>query len=90
MQVALQLRLSELGIQEKILVEFIYTPPYSPDFNLAEYIIHLIRLNLLHHLPVGITIEQLREKLEKYSQFHQLMTPIQIQRTINHFCTSLK
>ncbi len=47
MQAQLQAHLSELGIQDKIIIEFIYTPPYSPDFNLAEYIIHLVRLQLL-------------------------------------------
>ncbi|WP_445304592.1 transposase [Microcoleus sp. S13C4] len=29
-------------------VEFVYTPPYSPNFNLVEYLIHLFRLRLLH------------------------------------------
>lgn len=86
MQSQLQAQLSELGIKEKISVEFIYTPPYSPDFNLVEYIIHLLRLKLLHHLPVGMTIEQIREKLEKYFQFSQLQTPEQIQNTIGYIC----
>lgn len=86
MQSQLQAQLSELGIKEKISVEFIYTPPYSPHFNLVEYIIHLLRLKLLHHLPVGMTIEQIREKLEKYFQSSQLQTPEQIQNTIGHIC----
>jgi transposase len=50
MQVQLSAHLSSLNIHNKIEVEFIYTPPYSLDFNLAEYIIHLLRLELLHHL----------------------------------------
>ena len=45
------------GIEEQITVEFVYTPPYSPDFNLAEYLIHLLRLRLLHHLPSSTSIE---------------------------------
>ena len=44
----LDLQLVNLGIKEDIEVKFIYTPPYSPDFNLAEYIIHQLRLQLLH------------------------------------------
>jgi hypothetical protein len=36
-----------LGIDEQITVEFMYTPPYSPDFNLVEYLIHLLRLRIL-------------------------------------------
>jgi transposase len=59
----LELQLTELGIKEKLEIEFIYTPPYSPDFNLVEYLIHQLRLQLLHHQPVGITIELIREKL---------------------------
>jgi hypothetical protein len=65
-------------------VEFIHTPPYSPNFNLAEYIIHLLRLQLLHHLPLGVNIQQLREKLENYFQHFQLQTSEQIQNTIQH------
>lgn len=84
MQLQLQAHLSYLSIQDKIEVEFIYTPPYSPDFNLAEYLIHLLRLKLLHHLPVPVSIQEVREKLENYFQTSQLQTPKQIQNTIQH------
>ena len=52
--------LNRLKIQEKIYINFIYTPTYSPNFNLVEYIIHLLRLKLLHHLPLGITIQEVQ------------------------------
>lgn len=84
MQAQLQMHLSNLNIPDKIVVEFLYTPPYSPDFNLAEYIIHLLRLQLLHHLPLGVNIQQVREKLENYLKSSQLQTPKQIQNTIQH------
>ncbi len=87
MQIQLSAHLSYLGIQDKIIVEFIYTPPYSPDFNLAEYLIHLLRLELLHHLPVGVNICQVIEKLENYFKSSQLQTPEQIQNTIQHIYT---
>lgn len=90
MQAQLQAYLSDLKIQDKIRVEFIYTPPYSPDFNLAEYIIHLFRLQLLHHLPTSVNIQQVREKLETYFQNHQLQTTEQIQNTIRHTCALVK
>ena len=80
----MQVHLANLSIQDKITVEFIHTPPYSPNFNLAEYIIHLLRLQLLHHLPLGVNIQQLREKLENYFQHFQLQTSEQIQNTIQH------
>jgi uncharacterized protein (UPF0128 family) len=76
--------------KEDIEVELIYTPPYSPNFNLAEYLIHQLRLQLLHHQPVGMTIELVREKLEKYLQLNQLQTPQQIQSTIAHICSLVK
>jgi hypothetical protein len=83
----LKSQLIELNIQEDIQVEFIYTPPYSPNFNLVEYLIYQLRLQLLHHQPAGMTIELLREKLEKYLQTNQLQTPQQIQNTIAHICS---
>jgi transposase len=90
MQAQLQAHLSDLNIQDKIRVEFLYTPPYSPDFNLAEYLIHLLRLQLLHHLPISVNIQQIREKLETYFQNHQLQTAEQIQNTIRHICALVK
>ena len=47
------------GLENKITVEFIYTPAYSPDFNLAEYEINLLRLEHLHHLPSSVTISEI-------------------------------
>lgn len=76
--------LSDLGIQEQIEVEFIYTPPYSPDFNLAEYIIHLLRLEVLHHQPVDTTIQLVQQKLENFLMIKHVQTPEQIQNTIEH------
>ena len=78
--------LSTLGLSEKICIEFIHIPPYSPKFNLAEYLIHQLRLKLLHHLPLGTTIADLEKEIEIYLQNHQLQTPQQIQNTINHIC----
>ena len=52
----LQGELLKLGINSSLEIEFIHTPPYSPDYNLVEYLIHQLRLTLLHHQPVGTTI----------------------------------
>lgn len=87
MRTQLRNRLSELELQEKIELEFIDTPPYSPDFNLAEYIIHLLRLHVLHHQPIEIGIQQVEEKLQKFLQNNQVQTPEQIQKTIAHICS---
>ena len=73
-----------LGIDEQITVEFMYTPPYSPDFNLVEYLIHLLRLRILHHLPSGTSIEEVERRLLTFFETQQLPTPIQISKTIQH------
>ena len=83
----LQVLLIELGIQENIEVEFIDTPPYSPDFNLAEYIIHQLRLHILHHQPIDITLQQIGENFQKFLQNNQVQTPEQIQKTLTHICS---
>lgn len=72
------------GIDEHITIEFVYTPPYSPNFNLVEYLIHLLRLRLLHHLPTGTSIEQVEMRLQTFFETQQLQTPIQIFNTIQH------
>lgn len=82
--------LFNLNILDKIVVEFIHTPSYSPNFNLAEYIIHLLRLQLLHHLPLGVNIQQVKEKLENFFQTSKLQTPEQIQNTIQHIYSLVK
>jgi hypothetical protein len=38
-------------------------------------------------MPVGMTIELIREKLEKYLQSNHLQTPQQIRHTIAHICS---
>ncbi len=86
MKSQLETLMSALEIQDKIQVEFLHTPPYSPSFNLAEYIIHLLRLRFLHHLPLNVTIEQIEPKLSDYCSSHQLQTPQQIKNTIRHIC----
>ena len=80
----LQGELLKLGINSSLEIEFIHTPPYSPDYNLVEYLIHQLRLTLLHHQPVGTTIEMIRAKIYQHLQVNHLQTPEQIQNTIAH------
>lgn len=77
----LQEHLHRLGLTDKITVEFLHTPPYSPDFNLAEYEIHLLRLLKLHHLPSNVTIPDIEKRLESVKS---LMEPDQISKTLDH------
>ena len=68
-------------IDDKILIEFIHTPAYSPSLNLAEYEIHLLRLEKLHHLPANTTIAEIAEKLK---DVNILMNSQQISKTLKH------
>ena len=76
--------LQTLGIADKMIVEFIHTPAYSPDYNLAEYEIHLLRLEKLHHLPSNITMAEIEKRLENVKI---LMDSVQISRTLEHIFT---
>ncbi len=87
MKSQLKFHLINAEISDKIVVDFIHTPTYSPNFNLVEYIIHLLRLKLLHHLSLDVNIQQVKDKLEKFFQFNQLQTPEQIQNIIRHIST---
>jgi len=73
--------LKTLGIQEKLGIEFPRTPTYSPDFNLAEYEIHLLRLEKLHHLLSNVTIAEIDKKLE---DIKILINSEQISKTLGH------
>jgi transposase len=84
MKVKLARLLKLFHLSDKITVEYIHTPAYSPKLNLAEYLIHQLRQKLLHHLPANITIEQIQKRIECYFDSNQLQTPQQISNTIRH------
>ena len=76
--------LSLLNLEGRLTIDFSHIPAYSPDFNLAEYIIHQIRLNILHHMPIDATLESIEAELETYLDKNQLQTPDQIKNTLEH------
>ncbi|NEO34567.1 MAG: IS630 family transposase [Symploca sp. SIO3C6] len=78
--------LSDLELNDKITVEFIDIPAYSPKFNLAKYIIHQIRLKVLHQMPVDATITTIRKELETVLENAQFQTAEQIKKTLRHIC----
>jgi hypothetical protein len=79
-----RIELMASGIDKKIKVEFIYTPAHSLNFNLAEYLIHLLRLSLLHHSPIRTSPEEIEIRLKKFFETQQLQTPSQAVNMINH------
>ncbi len=76
--------LSFLELTETLNVNFSHIPSYSPDFNLAEYIIHQIRLQILHHMPIDATLDSIEVEIESYLDRQQLQTPEQIKNTLEH------
>ena len=65
-------------------VKFMYTPRYSPDFNLAEYLIHQLRLQVLHHQPSNLSLNDMIQTIMNYLSTHKLQSEDQIKNTINH------
>jgi transposase len=84
MRYQLWLKARSLSDLQDFRFKFINTPSYSPDFNLAEYIIHQLRLALLHHLPAEVTLSDIEAKIVNFFKDNHLQTPQQIANTLNH------
>jgi transposase len=83
MQSQLALHLEQMGLAKSIMVECLYLPPYSPKLNLVEYVIHLLRLKFLHHLPMETTLLQIEQRLVQFLNSHQFLSAEQVQKTLN-------
>lgn len=83
MQSQLAVHLQEMGLAKAITVEYLYVPSYSPKLNLVEYVIHLLRLRFLHHLPVGTTLSQIEQQLNQFLVSNQFLSAEQVQKTLN-------
>jgi len=83
MQTQLAAHLQQMGLAEAITVECLYVPSYSPKLNLVEYVIHLLRLRFLHHLPVGTNLNQIEQQLEQFLASNQFLSAQQVQKTLN-------
>jgi hypothetical protein len=83
MQAQLAVHLEQMGLADSIQVEFLYLPSYSPKLNLVEYVIHLLRLRFLHHLPIGTTLAQIEQQLNQFFASNQFLSADQVQKTLN-------
>jgi transposase len=83
MQGQLAMHLEQMRLTQSIEVEFLYLPSYSPKLNLVEYVIHLLRLRFLHHLPIGTTLTEIEQKLNRFFDIQQLLSAEQVQNTLN-------
>lgn len=84
MRYELWLRMHQGHDFDRFRVRFLDTPRYSPEMNLAEYIIHQLRRRLLHHISSRPKIDELCRKIKTSLQSTQLQTKEQIRATINH------
>jgi transposase len=83
MQKQLAIHLEQMGLARAIQVEYLYLPSYSPKLPLVEYVIHLLRLRFLHHLPIGTTLAEIEQQLNQFLDDHQFLSAEQVQKTLN-------
>ena len=65
-------------------VHFLHTPPYSPAFNPAEYLIHWVRQDALYHLPCTFTLQQKADRVHSHLAQGPPYTPAQMEKLLNH------
>lgn len=69
---------------KNINLEFLHTPSYSPAFNPAEYLIHLVRQDALYHLPCTFTLQDKAECVKRHLAQGPPLTPKQMQNLLRH------
>jgi hypothetical protein len=65
-------------------VEFLHTPPYSPAFNPAEYLIHWVRQDALYHLPCTVTLQDKADRIHRHLAQGPPLTPQQMTHLLHH------
>lgn len=74
--------LEDFGIRNKVEVEFVHIPPYSPKMNAAEYVIQIIRKKFLKHLPANQAMEQVLDRLLPKINGQELITAEKMQNIL--------
>ena len=69
---------------KRTTVEFLHTPPYSPAFNPAEYLIHWVRQDALYHLPCTFTLPDKVNRIQQHLAQGPPLTPKQMHKLMNH------
>jgi transposase len=69
---------------KNINLEFLHTPSYSPAFNPAEYLIHLVRQDALYHLPCTFTLQDKAERVKLHLAQGPPLTPKQMGNLLRH------
>lgn len=84
MKTALAELLAQIPQAQDVTVAFLHTPAYSPQFNPAEYVIHLVRQQALYHLPAFMTVEARAERVNSHLAQAPPITPQQIKNILRH------
>ncbi len=69
---------------KNITLTFLHTTAYSPKFNPAEYLIHLIRQDSLYHLPCTFTLQDKAYRVQAHLAQGPPLTPEQMRYLLRH------
>lgn len=84
MKAAMTELLAQIALTQGVTVTFLHTPVYSPQFNPAEYLIHLVRQQSLYHLPASMPVEARVERIRQHLGQAPPQTPQQIKNILRH------
>lgn len=73
-----KMRTALLALKPAIPVRFLDVATYSPNLNPVEYLIHLIRLRLLHHAAPSQKLHQVQQRLEQHVHNKVWLSPEQL------------
>lgn len=80
MQEQFRKEIADLGVE----VKFHFMAPYSPNLNLVEYLIHLIRQKVLHHASCKKNLEDFEIEIKKLCESKELISKQQIINILTH------
>lgn len=75
---------SELTNHLKIKTHFHFIAAYSPQLNLVEYVIHLIRQKELHHADCKLRLADFEERIKTLCKQHDFLTKDNIINILAH------
>jgi hypothetical protein len=78
---------AELTVGLTIETRFHFTAAYSPQLNLVEYVIHLIRQKVLHHADCKIDLAIFEERITELCKDPNFLTKEQIINILAHIET---
>jgi len=64
-----------------VKITFVDLPRYSPDLNVAEYWIHLMRLKFIHNSP-KLKLETIKNNINKFLEKKSFLTKVSIDKII--------